>query len=50
MRVHRSVVVALERIQSIKAREQGEYMVHLTGDARIVSSRGYSVRVRSMLR
>jgi two-component system LytT family response regulator len=50
VRIHRSVIVAVERIQSVEAREQGEYVVHMASGARLVSSRGYSERVREMLR
>jgi two-component system LytT family response regulator len=50
VRIHRSVLVAVERIQSIEAREHGEYVVTMQGGARFVSSRGYSDRVRALLR
>lgn len=50
VRIHRSVIVAVERIASIEAREHGEYIVNTTGGAKLVSSRGYSERVRDMLR
>jgi two-component system LytT family response regulator len=50
VRVHRSVIVAVERIQSIEAREHGEYLVTMQTGARFVSSRGYSDRVRALLR
>jgi two-component system LytT family response regulator len=49
IRIHRSALVALDRIQSIEAREQGEYLVTMRG-AKLVSSRGYSDRVRRLLR
>ena len=50
VRIHRSVLVAVERIQSIEAREHGEYLVTMQGGAKFVSSRGYSERVRALLR
>ena len=50
VRVHRSVIVAIERIQSIEAREQGEYLITMPGGHRFESSRGYSDRVRALLR
>lgn len=50
VRIHRSAVVAVDRIQSIEAREQGEYVVTMRGGAKLVSSRGYSDRVRRLLR
>jgi len=50
VRIHRSLLVAVERIQSIEAREHGEYLVTMQGGAKFVSSRGYSDRVRALLR
>jgi two-component system LytT family response regulator len=50
VRVHRSAIVAIDRIRSIEAREAGEYLVTLRGGATFVSSRGYSHRIRSLLR
>ena len=49
VRIHRSGLVAVERIQSIEAREQGEYRVTMRGGATFVSSRGYSERLRKLL-
>lgn len=50
VRVHRSVIVAIERIQSIEAREHGEYLITMPSGHRFESSRGYSDRVRALLR
>ena len=50
VRVHRSVIVAVARVRSIAAREHGEYDVTLDSGVRFVSSRGYSERVRALLR
>ena len=50
VRVHRSVIVAIERIQSIESREHGEYLVTMQGGMKFVSSRGYSDRVRALIR
>lgn len=50
VRIHRSIIVAVERIQSVEAREQGEYAVTMKGGARLASSRGYAERVRALLR
>ena len=50
VRIHRSVFVAVERIQSIEAREHGEYLVTMQSGTKFVSSRGYSERVRALLR
>lgn len=50
VRIHRSALVAVERIQSIEAREQGEYQITMLNGTRLVSSRGCSERVRKLLR
>jgi two-component system, LytTR family, response regulator len=50
VRIHRSAIVAVDAIESIEAREQGEYRVTVRGGVRLVSSRGYSDRVRRLLR
>jgi two-component system LytT family response regulator len=50
VRIHRSAIVAIDRIRSIEARASGEYLVTLRGGATLVSSRGYSDRVRGLLR
>ena len=50
VRVHRSVIVAVERLQSIESREHGEYLVTMRSGTRFVSSRGYSERVRALIR
>ncbi len=50
VRIHRSTLVAIDRIRSIEAREQGEYVVTMDGGARLVSSRSYGERVRALLR
>jgi two-component system LytT family response regulator len=50
VRIHRSAIVAVGSIQSIEAREHGEYLVTMRGGSRLVSSRAYSERVRSLLR
>jgi len=50
VRIHRSALVAVDRIQSIEARDAGEYLVTMQGGAKLVSSRGYSERIRKLLR
>ena len=50
VRIHRSVVVAVGRIESVQAREHGEYLVTMRGGAQLMSSRGYSERLRRLLR
>ena len=50
VRVHRSIMVAIDRIQSIESGEHGEYVLMLPGGRRLVSSRTFSERVRRLLR
>jgi two-component system, LytTR family, response regulator len=50
VRIHRSAIVAIDRIQSIESREAGEYLVSLRGGAKLASSRAYNQRIRALLR
>jgi two-component system LytT family response regulator len=50
VRIHRSAIVSIDHIRSIEARDRGEYLVTMANGARLVSSRGYSERVRRLLR
>jgi two-component system LytT family response regulator len=50
LRIHRSIIVAIDRIRSMEARDQGEYLVSLADGRQFVSSRSYSERVRALLR
>jgi two-component system LytT family response regulator len=50
VRVHRSAIVAIDRIRSIEAREHGDYVITMASGGRIETSRGYSERVRALLR
>lgn len=50
VRIHRSTIVAIDRIRSVEAREQGEYLVTMSQGSQLVSSRGYSEQVRNLLR
>ena len=50
VRIHRSAVVSVARIESIETRDQGEYLVRMRTGAKLCSSRGYSERVRALLR
>jgi two-component system LytT family response regulator len=50
IRIHRSAIVAVDRIQSIEARDGGEYTITMPGGAHLISSRSYSDRVRDLLR
>jgi two-component system LytT family response regulator len=50
VRIHRSVMVAIDRIRSIASGDNGEYVVITKSGARLVASRSYSDRVRTLLR
>ncbi|MGH7468004.1 MAG: LytR/AlgR family response regulator transcription factor [Longimicrobiales bacterium] len=50
VRIHRSVLVAIDRIAFIESGPGGEYVVTMPGSVRLTSSRGYSERVRALLR
>jgi two-component system, LytTR family, response regulator len=50
VRIHRSTLVAIDRIASVQASDQGEYVVTMADGQRLPSSRSYSARVRRLLR
>jgi two-component system LytT family response regulator len=50
MRIHRSTIVAVDRIASVQAREYGEYKIKLKDGTVLVSGRAYGDRVRRLLR
>lgn len=50
VRVHRSTLVAVDRIKSITPRESGGHVIELRTGARVNSSRGYGDRIRELLR
>jgi len=50
VRIHRCVMVAIDRITSIQTSEAGGYLVTLNDGTRLRSSRAYAPRVRSLLR
>jgi two-component system, LytTR family, response regulator len=50
VRIHRSTMVAIDRIHAIESGEHGEYVITLAGGRRLVSSRTFSERVRRLLR
>jgi two-component system LytT family response regulator len=50
MRIHRSTIVAVDRIDSIQTREYGEYKIRLKDGTTLVSSRAYGDRVRRLIR
>lgn len=50
VRVHRSIIVRLDRIREMEPYFHGEYVLTLTDGSRITSSRSYSARLRQLLR
>ncbi len=50
VRIHRSAIVAVDRIVSIRSHESGSHVVDLRGGFRLRSSRQYADRVRALLR
>jgi two-component system LytT family response regulator len=50
VRVHRSAIVNIARVERVEPLGHGEYRLHLRGGARVDTSRGYSERVMEMLR
>ena len=50
VRMHRSAIVAIDRIDGVQPRDAGEYLVTLRDGTRLVSSRAYSDRIRALLR
>lgn len=50
VRIHRSTIVAIDRIESIQAQETGDYLVTMMGGTKLSSSRGYADRIRGLLR
>ncbi len=50
VRIHRSAAVSVNHIASVAANGNGEYVVTLEGGRRLTSSRGYSDRLRRLLR
>lgn len=50
VRVHRSAMVAIDRIATIEARENGDYSITMASGARIETGRAFSENVRRLLR
>jgi two-component system, LytTR family, response regulator len=50
VRIHRSAIVALDRITSIASSDAGGHVLELRGGVRLRSSRQYADRVRALLR
>jgi len=50
VRIHRSVIVAIDRILTVRSHESGGHVVELKGSVQLRSSRQYADRVRVLLR
>jgi two-component system LytT family response regulator len=50
VRIHRSTIVAIDRILTVRSHESGGHVVELKGGVQLRSSRQYADRVRALLR
>jgi two-component system LytT family response regulator len=50
VRVHRSIIINLDRIESVKPHFHGEYVVTMKDGEKLTTSRSYSKRLRQLLR
>jgi two-component system LytT family response regulator len=50
VRIHRSVIVAVDRILTVKSQESGGHVIEIKGGVQLRSSRQYTDRVRALLR
>ena len=50
VRIHRSTIVNLHRVQSVKAMAKGESMLYLEGETRLKVSRNYRKAVKPLIR
>jgi two-component system LytT family response regulator len=50
VRVHRSAIVNVDRIQEMRPTFHGEYLVRLRSGAELTTSRGYSARLQALAR
>ena len=50
VRIHRSVIVAVDRILTVRSHESGGHAIELKGGVQLRSSRQYADRVRALLR
>ena len=50
VRIHRSAIVAVDRILTVRTHESGGHVVELKGGVQLRSSRQYADRVRALLR
>jgi two-component system, LytTR family, response regulator len=49
LRVHRSVIINVERIARVKAEAHGEYRIILRDGTRLTSSRAYNSQIRRLM-
>ncbi len=50
IRVHRSIIINLDRVESVEPYFHGEYVVTMKDGAKLTTSRSYSERLRTLLR
>ena len=50
VRIHRSAIVAVDRIVSVRVHESGGHLIEIRGGVQLRSSRQYADRVRALLR
>jgi two-component system LytT family response regulator len=50
IRIHRSLIVAVDRIRSVRSHTSGGYIVELSTGVRLRGSRQYADRVRALVR
>jgi two-component system LytT family response regulator len=50
VRIHRSAMVAVDRIRAIRTHESGSHVIEMIGGAQVRTSRPYAERVRALLR
>lgn len=50
IRVHRSIIINLDRVESVEPSFHGEYVVTMKDGAKLTTSRSYSERLRALLR
>jgi two-component system, LytTR family, response regulator len=49
IRVHRSIIINLDRVESVEPYSHGEYLVTMTDGMKLTTSRSYSERLRRLL-
>ena len=49
IRVHRSIIINVDRVESVEPYSHGEYVVTMKNGARLITSRSYSERLRTLL-